>query len=195
MNNKEKIQKSEKSSKKRKVINTSRVRRLSSIRAKVCMVLLFSIALTILLGLGTTIPSIKNNTVSITENYMRDLTDSYGKILNQNLTVSPMNLNAERLAGTFSGAGLEGMESSYFYILNSEGNILYHPNSEMLGQTLDIAPISTLIKEIKESEPGFPPEPGSMYYNYEGADKRATYYVTEKYNVQTNQKYLLPLTV
>ncbi len=182
MNNKEKIQKSEKSSKKRKVINTSRVRRLSSIRAKVCMVLLFSIALTILLGLGTTIPSIKNNTVSITENYMRDLTDSYGKILNQNLTVSPMNLNAERLAGTFSGAGLEGMESSYFYILNSEGNILYHPNSEMLGQTLDIAPISTLIKEIKESEPGFPPEPGSMYYNYEGADKRATYYVTEKYN-------------
>ncbi len=182
MNNKEKIQKSEKSSKKRKVINTSRVRRLSSIKAKVCMVLLFSIALTILLGLGTTIPSIKNNTVSITENYMRDLTDSYGKILNQNLTVSPMNLNAERLAGTFSGAGLEGMESSYFYILNSEGNILYHPNSEMLGQTLDIAPISTLIKEIKESEPGFPPEPGSMYYNYEGADKRATYYVTEKYN-------------
>lgn len=182
MNNKEKIQKSEKSSKKRKVINTSRVRRLSSIRAKVCMVLLFSIALTILLGLGTTIPSIKNNTVSITENYMRDLTDSYGKILNQNLTVSPMNLNAERLAGTFSGAGLEGMESSYFYILNSEGNILYHPNSEMLGQTLDIAPISTLIKEIEESEPGFPPEPGSMYYNYEGADKRATYYVTEKYN-------------
>lgn len=182
MNNKEKIQKSEKSSKKRKVINTSRVRRLSSIRAKVCMVLLFSIALTILLGLGTTIPSIKNNTVSITENYMRDLTDSYGKILNQNLTVSPMNLNAERLAGTFSGAGLEGMESSYFYILSSEGNILYHPNSEMLGQTLDIAPISTLIKEIEESEPGFPPEPGSMYYNYEGADKRATYYVTEKYN-------------
>lgn len=173
----------EKQQKKLKTIHTNRVRRLSSIRAKVCMVLLFSIALTIILGLGTTIPSIKNNTVSITENYMRDLTDSYGKILNQNLTISTMNMNADRLANTFMDAGLEGMESSYFYIVNSEGNILYHPNSEMIGQPVDIAPISTLLKEIEESEPGFPPEPGSMHYNYKGASKRATYYVTEKYNV------------
>lgn len=181
MKNTENKQKREK--KQKKTIRTSKVQRLSSIRAKVCMVLLFSIVLTILLGLGTTIPSIKKNTVSITQNYMRDLTDSYGKILNQNLTVSTMNMNVDRLANTFQDAGLEGMESSYFYIVNSEGNILYHPNAEMIGQPVDIAPVSTLLKEIEASEPGFPPEPGSMHYNYEGASKRATYYVTEKYNV------------
>lgn len=164
-------------------MHSNRVRRLSSIRAKVAFVLLFSIVLTIVLGLGTTIPSIWSNTATITENYMRDLTDSYGKILNQNLIVSAMNMNKDRLAATFGEAGLKGMDSSYFYIINAEGNIIYHPNSDMLGQKPDIPAITNIIKEIETVEPGSAPKPGSFRYNYEGSAKRATYFVTEKYNV------------
>lgn len=164
-------------------MHSNRVRRLSSIRAKVSFVLLFSIILTILLGLGTTIPSIWRNTASITENYMRDLTNSYGKILNQNLIVSAMNMNKDRLAATFGEAGLKGMDSSYFYIINAEGNIIYHPNQEMLGQKPDIPAITNIMEEIKSIEPGSAPEPGTFHYNYEGSAKRAAYFVTEKYSV------------
>lgn len=174
-------QKKEKAQKKLKTLRTNRVQRLSSIKTKVCIVLVYSIALTIILGLGTVIPSIRNNTLSLTQNYMRDLTDSYGQILNQSLKVSAMNLKGDRLTGTFEGAGLQGMDSSYFYVMNLEGTILFHPNPEMLGQTPDIAPIRAIVAEIEEAEAGFPPEPGTMTYNYEGTDKRATYYVTEKY--------------
>lgn len=178
---KNKKQKKEKIQKKVKTLRTNRVQRLSSIKTKVCIVLVYSIALTIILGLGTVIPSIRNNTLSLTQNYMRDLTDSYGQILNQSLKVSAMNLKGDRLVGTFEGAGLKGIDSSYFYVMNLEGTILFHPNAEMLGQTPDIAPIRTIVKEIEEADAGFPPEPGSMNYNYEGTNKRATYYVTEKY--------------
>ena len=94
---KENTIKHEKAKQKLKTMHSNRVRRLSSIRAKVSLVLLFSIVLTILLGFGTTIPSIWRNTATITDNYMRDLTDSYGKILNQNLIVSAMNMNKDRL--------------------------------------------------------------------------------------------------
>lgn len=173
--------KKEKRQKKLKTLRSNRVQRLSSIKTKVCIVLVYSIALTIILGLGTTIPSIRNNTLSLTQNYMRDLTDSYGQILNQSLKVSAMNLKGDRLTGTFEGAGLQGMDSSYFYVMNLEGTILFHPNAEMVGQTPDIAPIRAIVAEIEEAEAGFPPEPGTMSYNYEGTDKRATYYVTEKY--------------
>lgn len=176
-------QKIEKTKQTLKTIHTNRISRLSSIRAKVSFVLLFSIVLTILLGLGTTIPSIWRNTATITENYMRDLTDSYGKILNQNLIVSAMNMNKDRLGATFGEAGLKGMESSYFYIINAEGNIIYHPNPEMLGQKPDIPAITNIMKEIEATEPGSAPEPGSFRYNYEGSAKRAAYFVTEKYSV------------
>lgn len=175
--------KQNKEKQKLKTIHTNRIRRLSSIKTKVAFVLLFSIILTILLGLGTTIPSIWSNTATITENYMRDLTDSYGKILNQNLIVSAMNMNADRLGATFGEAGLKGMDSSYFYIINAEGSIIYHPNSEMLGQKPDIPAITNILKEIETVEPGSAPEPGSFRYTYEGSDKRASYFVTEKYNV------------
>lgn len=114
---------------------------------------------------------------------MRDLTDSYGKILNQNLIVSTMNMNADRLGATFGEAGLKGMDSSYFYIINAEGTIIYHPNPEMLGQKPDIPAIANILKEIETIEPGSAPEPGSFHYTYEGSTKRATYFVTEKYNV------------
>lgn len=164
-------------------IHTNRVRRLSSIRAKVSFVLLFSIALTIMLGFGTVIPNIWQNTSTITENYMSDLTDSYGKILNQNLIISAMNMNKDRLGVTFGNAGLRGMDSSYFYIINAEGNIIYHPNAELLGKKPDIAAIDSLMKEIEATEAGSAPEPGIIHYKYEGSAKRAAYYVTEKYNV------------
>lgn len=180
---KENTIKHEKAKQKLKTMHSNRVRRLSSIRAKVSLVLLFSIILTILLGFGTTIPSIWRNTATITDNYMRDLTDSYGKILNQNLIVSAMNMNKDRLTSTFGEAGLKGIDSSYFYVINVEGNIIYHPDSKMLGQKPDIPAINNIMKEIEAIEPGSAPEPGSFRYNYEGSAKRASYFVTEKYNV------------
>lgn len=174
---KEKAQKREKAHQKLKSLHTNRVKRLSSIKAKVSFVLLFSIVLTIFMGLGTTIPSIWSNTASITENYMRDLTDSYGQILNQNLIVSAMNMSGERLGVTFGEAGLQGMETSYFYIINAEGNIIYHPNPDMLGKPVDIPAIVGIMEQIKEIEPGSAPEPGTIRYTYEGAAKRASYII------------------
>lgn len=172
-------QKREKTKKAIKTIHTNRVQRLSSIKAKVSMVLLFSIVITVILSLVTTIPTIKNNIISVTESYMTDLTNSYGKILNQNLTISAMNMNTSQLAKTFEDAGLDGMETSYFYILNAEGNVLYHPNVEKIGKPVDVDEIAALITAIDE---GNIPEPGIANYKYEGSTKYASYYVTEKYN-------------
>lgn len=158
---------------------TKRKQGLSSIKVKVSFVLLYSITLTVILSLVTTIPSIKKNISSVTENYMRDLTDSYGKILNQNLTISAMNMNPTQLAITFGDAGLAGMESSYFYVLNSEGNMLYHPDQERIGSAIDVDVIAALITAIDE---GNTPEPGIVSYDYEGVTKRAAYYITDKYS-------------
>lgn len=124
---------------------------------------------------------------------MTDLTNSYGKILNQNLTISAMNMNPSQLAKTFDDAGLKGMESSYFYILNAEGNMLYHPNTEKIGKPSDVAEIAALITAINE---GNVPEPGVISYNYEGSLKRASIILQKNiiplwYCVQTNLRYWL----
>ena len=64
------------------------IKKLSSIKATVTYVLLGSIILTVILSLYIIIPSVQQNVTSITENYMTDLTDSYGRVLDQNIKIS-----------------------------------------------------------------------------------------------------------
>ena len=73
------------------------IKKLSSIKATVTYVLLGSIILTVILSLYIIIPSVQQNVTSITENYMTDLTDSYGRVLDQNIKISKLYLSTGRL--------------------------------------------------------------------------------------------------
>ncbi len=151
--------------------------KLSSIKTKVLGVLLFSIIATTFLSICIIIPNVKKNIINTTTSYMYDITNSYGKVLDQNLRNSVIHLRKNRLEKTLKDIGLQNISSSYFYVLGTDGTILYHPDNQLIGQATDAAPLTELVEQLAA---GNMPEPDVLHYRYHGENIYTSYYVAGK---------------
>lgn len=146
----------------------------SSIKSKIGMLLMGCTLLGIVLSLSIVIPSVSSNTSTLTQNYMKDMTSAYGNILDQNINISVMYLYADRLENLLGGVGIEGMDSSYFYVVASDGTMLYHPTTEKIGKPVENDIILGVVDEIAA---GNIPELTLEEYDYHGVKKYSSYYV------------------
>lgn len=149
-------------------------RRLSSIRAKVVGVLLASINITIILSIFIIIPSVRQNLINTTKSYMYDLTNSYGKVLSQNVSISVMYLRTDRLENLVGNTGLQNVSTSHFFVIDDKGMILYHPDNTLIGSTVEDAPILELTDKLAN---GDMPEPDILHYTHNGKKIYTSYYV------------------
>lgn len=146
----------------------------SSIKSKTVMLLTSSIFLGIVLSIALTLPSVGNNTLTLTKNYMYDMTSAYGRVLDQNINISVMYLYADRLETLLGGIGIKGMDSSYFYVTATDGTILYHPDQSKIGTTVESSVIQDVVNQLDN---GKTPDPAVKQYKYHGTDKYASYYI------------------
>jgi len=163
---------------------------LFSIKSKVVAVLLGSIILTVIFSQYIIIPNVRKNITKTTKECMSDITNAYGNSIDQNINISVMFLNPERLRNTLEGVGLSGMESSYFYVISGDGMILYHPDKEKIGQAVEDPAISGLVEQIKA---GDTLEPGILHYDIGEGTKYVSYYVAG--TMSGNGKTILALNV
>lgn len=166
------VKKGEKKTK--KTPQKNKVGFFSSIKTKVVMLLTGSIFLSIVLSLCLIIPSVGSNTLTLAKNYMKDITSAYGSIMDQNINISVMYLYADRLENMFKGVGIEGMDSSYFYVVAADGTMLYHPTKEKIGTPVENEIILGVVDELAA---GNIPEPELTEYDFHGVHKFASYYV------------------
>ena len=157
----------------------------SSIKSKIVMLLTGSIFVGIVLSIALIIPSVGNNTMTLTKDYMDDMTSAYGRVLDQNINISVMYLYADRLENLVGGVGLEGMNSSYFYVTSADGTILYHPDQSKIGTMAESSVIQDVVTQLDN---GNIPDPAVKQYKYHGTQKYASYYVAG------NGKAILVLT-
>ncbi len=146
----------------------------SSIKSKIVMLLTGSIFVGIVLSIVLIIPSVRNNTMTLTKDYMDDMTSAYGRVLDQNINISVMYLYADRLENLVGGVGLEGMDSSYFYVTSADGTILYHPDQSKIGTMAESSVIQDVVTQLDK---GNIPDPAVKQYKYHGTQKYASYYV------------------
>ena len=146
----------------------------SSIKSKIVMLLTGSIFMGIVLSIVLIIPSVRNNTMTLTKDYMDDITSAYGRVLDQNINISVMYLYADRLENLVGGVGLEGMDSSYFYVTSADGTILYHPDQSKIGTMAESSVIQDVVTQLGN---GNIPGPAVKQYKYHGTQKYASYYV------------------
>lgn len=79
---------------------------------------------------------------------MYDITNSYGKVLDQNVRTSIIHLRKDRLENTLKDIGLQNVSSSYFYVLDTDGVILYHPDNGQIGQLADAPPLTEVVEQL-----------------------------------------------
>lgn len=152
----------------------SGVRRLSSIRLKVVGVLLASINITIILCICVIIPNVRENLIHTTQSYMYDLTNSYGKVLSQNVGISVMYLRTDRLENLVGDTGLQNVSTSHFFVTDGKGMILYHPDNTLIGSTVEDSPILGLTGQIAD---GKIPDADVVRYEKNGENTYSSYYI------------------
>ena len=123
-------------------------------------------------------PGIRSNIRQIYSNYLLDLTLSYGSELDETLTRvdNKMLEHVHTMQGIVEKAQLEGIDSSYGYIVSTDGTMLYHPTAEKIGQPVENETVKKIVAEVKA---GKTPEPEVVSYMFDGTQKYAACYVSE----------------
>ena len=79
---------------------------------------------------------------------------------------------AESLAGYISDIRLNGTKSSYAYLIDEKGNIIYHPTKTKIGKPVDNEQAKALVAKVQKGEKLIT---NNISYKYNGIMKMATY--------------------
>lgn len=108
-------------------------------------------------------------------NYMVDIALAYGHQV-ENLLDQGGSLDSGVLEHILMNANLEGVESSYTYIVDSEGNMLYHPDKDKIGKSVENVIVKSYIQDLKS---GIKHDTYVVEYDYNGSIKYAACYTDE----------------
>lgn len=117
--------------------------------------------------------------MNLNQSYLYDLAVAYGGKLQSEIEVQGYNTatHYNNLESSIGGVGLQGVDSSYAYLVSSDGTMLYHPTKDKVGQPVENEVVKAVVAEIAS---GVVPEPAVVEYEFKGAMKYASYYVTER---------------
>lgn len=93
--------------------------------------------------------------------------------------------NQSTLNKLLSEVKVIGMDTSYAYLVSSDGTMLYHPTASKIGSPVENSVVTGLVNDLKS---GRIPKPACVEYDYKGTIKYASYYINEE------GKYILVVT-
>ena len=132
-------------------------------------------------------PNVEDNVTSTNANYIEDLTIAYGTMLDVLISDegAEVVLQASSLERDLANVQLEGIESSYAYVVSPEGTMLYHPTPEKIGQPVEN---QAVLQTVAAIESGAKVKNEVIEYEFNGEMKYAGVYVNE------NQDFILVIT-
>lgn len=118
-------------------------------------------------------------TRSLVQNYMLSTAESNGYIVQTVVSTQGEEVldNSEALGQILSGVKIEGMDSSYAYLVSSDGTMLYHPTAEKIGSPVENEVVTKLVADLKEGKIA---EPDCVEYEFKGVMKYASYYINSQ---------------
>lgn len=154
---------------------------MNSIKTRIGVMTVLMVVLTGVLMIGVYAPNAKKQISNMSQHYLQDLSVAYGRMLDYRISdVGPRKTLAEEsLEVRLDGVGMKGIESSYVYVLSTEGTILYHPDKEKVGQEIEVGAIKDIVDKIQAHEEI---ENGIVEYQYGDANKYAAFYIDDLVN-------------
>ncbi len=85
-----------------------------------------------------------------------------------------IKVNSGIIASVIGDVKLESYDSSYSYVVDDEGIMLYHPTAEKIGQPVENEAVKSIVAQLAQ---GVVPEPKVIEYEFKGSKKYAGSYV------------------
>lgn len=151
---------------------------IQSVKTKTVAILVFAMAVMATLLSIVLIKNTKAHLMELNKNYLFDITLAYGKEIQEQINEKGYEATVEydNLDETLGGVGLEGVSSSYAYLVAADGTMMYHPTFEKVGAPVENAVVTGVVAELQA---GKIPQPEVVEYVFKGANKYAAYSITD----------------
>lgn len=133
----------------------------------------------ILASLLLTVISVRQaqeSTRSLVQDYLLSSAERNGYIIDTVLGMRGENLiyDADAMGRILSDVKIEGMDSSYAYLVSADGTMLYHPTADKIGSPVENEVVTKLVADLQK---GTIAEPDCVAYEFKGVMKYASYYI------------------
>lgn len=144
---------------------------IHSISAKIMLLTVLAVVMSVLIVAFRAEAGTKKVVGDVSADYILSMAEMGGEIVN--------NLPQEADAGAYENAladiSMEGIDSSYAYLVDTDGTMLYHPTAEKIGQPVENAVVLGVVAELAK---GQVPVNETVTYDFKGVTKYAAYAIT-----------------
>ena len=152
-----------------------------TISVKICILV---IAALILSNLTSMILIVNNSRILIrtsVQNNMMSMAKTSAELVSNEMRINNnKSLSYDEYARILKDTKLTGVDSSYVYVVSSDGTMLYHNTKDKVGKPVENSLINNLVTQIKS---GKQPEPAIVDYDYNGVVKYAGYVILDNHDI------------
>lgn len=118
----------------------------------------------------------QESTRSLVQDYLLSSAERNGYLLDTIFAMQGKDMinDADAMGRVLSDVKIEGMDSSYAYLVSADGTMLYHPTAEKIGSPVENAVVTKLVADLQQGKMA---EPACVEYEFKGAMKYASYYI------------------
>lgn len=148
-----------------------------SISIKIAKLVISTVLVSILVCTFISTESAKNQIGKAVQNNMLTMSEIYMASINEvEQNQDGKAISYDEISDLLEGVQVKGMESSYLYVVDKNGTMLYHPSAEKVGQNVENDIVKGLVEQIQT---GKHPEPAVVEYKFNGEAKYASYAITD----------------
>lgn len=144
---------------------------IHSISAKIMLLTVLAVVMSVLIVAFRAETGSKAVVGDVSADYILSMAEMGAEVVN--------NLPQEADAGTYETAladiSMEGIDSSYAYLVDTDGTMLYHPTADKIGQPVENAVVLGVVAELAK---GQVPANETVTYDFKGVTKYAAYAIT-----------------
>ncbi len=151
---------------------------LTSIRTKMVLAMVAWAIIAGVVAVWVLLPTAKSEVDTTTKNYMKDLAKAYGSMLDDEIAKEGVDkiLAGDNLANMMSDVKVEGLDSSYLYVVDAMGTMLYHPTADKIGKPVENDAVKKTVEKIAKGEKV---ENEVIQYLFKGQQKYAGVFVND----------------
>lgn len=158
---------------------SQKMKGFGSMKYNIILVNIIALVIASLFFAWVTIPATSKQIKKLSQENIQNLSEAYGILLEEKCLEASdkgVAMTQDDYASLLQDVKLEGIDSSYTYLVTSDGMMEYHPTPDKIGQPVENEVVKELISQIAG---GTIPEPGFVTYTFKGTQKYAGYYITE----------------
>lgn len=148
---------------------------------KIIAMVILAIVISNVICMVFILESSKEQITDSTKHTMIDVINTTSKIVENEISnADAEDLDYDQYAKSLSEVQLEGMDSSYVYVVKNDGTMLYHPTQEKVGQPVENAVIKGVVQQLQD---GTKPDTAVVEYVFNGTTKYSAYTILNNENI------------